>query len=49
MSEKFGLDWKDYDYQRMLSLMTAMSELEKKRSGKNTGAEGKQRFRPRIR
>lgn len=49
MSEKFGLGWKDADYERMLGFLTIMDETDKRdarASGAAPAPQGK--FRPRL-
>lgn len=47
MSERFGLDWIEHDFQRMYALMIAVGETEKKKN-KGAGAQAKPGFRPRF-
>lgn len=49
MSEKFGLDWKEYDFERIYPLLIAMAEVEKKRAGNNKPVDKQAKFRPRSR
>lgn len=48
MSEKFGLDWKKYDYKRMskfVTIMFAEGEREKERQEKAEGKSQSSKFR----
>jgi hypothetical protein len=46
MSKEFGLDWKEYEYDRMIGMMTAMAEIGKKHN--KDIKKQKNKFRPRM-
>jgi len=46
MSKEFGLDWKEYECDRVMELMTVMGEIAKRDAKQN--AKQNNKFRPRM-
>lgn len=51
MSEKFGLDWKEYDFERISSIIHVISEqniYEQEQIKKSQPKQSQPQFRPRM-